>query len=814
MKECPACNRCFADNVNHCPTDGDTLRFTITGDTMLDGRYQLERRLGAGGMGCVYKGRHVFLKTSHAIKVILPDLVGNDPSLVTRFRQEAMAAAAIRHQNIISVTDFGVVNNTTPFLVMEFVEGRSLHDLLVAEGRLRPQRAIEIMLGVTAGVGAAHQQGIVHRDLKPLNIMLRNGYSATEGVKVLDFGLAKIKSGELLGSFVAAQTQGLMGSPFYMAPEQWSDEEPDARSDIYALGIILYQMIAGEVPFKGNSIPSIMNKHLTSPPPSFSAQGIAVTPEVEHVVLRALEKDPNRRPQSISEFSLELLQALARVSSGPTVGTETSSDIAQKTISFIDPGTVPPLSSKTVDKLPAPHVSTGNPLTESAQKTDAPRGMETVALPDAQRHDTSHPANAPQGRTTAYESPASTAFLPEGQSSGPPSATTPPMRTDARFDAAPVDAAPAAQHDAKKTQPISAHFQTANQFSQPLSPQHTGQQSAAQSMSAQSPTNFASSQPGQFAQASSVVAPTRSRLPVAVWAAAGALALLCVVAGLYLLLGGLGGDEAATNSSANLSTNASANTNAGTTAAIERVKPDLVSLPGGTFMIGRNDVPPRSASVSVAYQAWAYNQWPAHSVQIAPFAIDRTEVTNAEYAEFVEKTGYPAPPDWDGKRPAAGQERFPVRNVTLEDAERFAKWRSQRDGVEYRLPTEDEWEYAARGGEAARFFPWGRDWMDGRANIDSDSLKSVGSFPDGATPQGAQDMIGNVWEWTRTEAAMYKGNNLLMLAPGDAGKIVVRGGSFQSKSTGDEPISATARRWVVRDKKDPVIGFRLIRSVN
>src|SRR3712207_3072406 len=143
---------------------------------------------------------------------------------------------------------------------MEFVEGRSLHELLTTEKRLRPARAVELMLAVCAGVSAAHRLGIVHRDLKPLNILIKPDLPPQEGVKVLDFGLAKIKSGELLGSFVAAQTQGMMGSPFYMAPEQWSDDDIDVRADIYSLGVILYQMLAGEVPFRGASIPAIMNK--------------------------------------------------------------------------------------------------------------------------------------------------------------------------------------------------------------------------------------------------------------------------------------------------------------------------------------------------------------------------------------------------------------------------------------------------------------------------------------------------------------------------------------------------------------------------
>src|SRR5215210_522696 len=314
MKECPACRRCFPDHVNHCPNDGDATVHSIAGEPILDGRYQLERRLGHGGMGVVFQARHIFLKTAHAIKVILPDLVGNDPMLVTRFRQEALAAAAIRHQNIIAVTDFGVARGTMPFLVMEYVKGKSLHDILATEGPLAPGRALEIMSAVGAGVAAAHRQNIVHRDLKPLNIMLQDGMPVSEGLKILDFGLAKIKSGELLGSFVQAKTSGLMGSPFYMAPEQWSDEEPDARADIYSLGVILYQMLGGDVPFKGTGIPSIMKKHLTAAPPTLSSMGVNVPPQVEAVVRHALEKDADNRPQTVEAFISELRDAVAQTS--------------------------------------------------------------------------------------------------------------------------------------------------------------------------------------------------------------------------------------------------------------------------------------------------------------------------------------------------------------------------------------------------------------------------------------------------------------------------------------------------------------------
>src|SRR3984893_4348837 len=323
MKECPTCRNCFPDDVKNCPDDGGETSPSIIGEPILDGRYELEKRLGQGGMGVVYKARHIFLKTAHAIKIILPDLVGNDPNLVTRFRQEALAAAAIRHPNIIAVTDFGVVRGTMPFLVMEFVNGQSLQEIMTAEGAMPPARAFELIWPIAAGIAAAHRQNIVHRDLKPLNIMIQEKMSIHDGLKILDFGLAKIKSGELLGSFVQAKTSGLMGSPFYMAPEQWSDEEPDARADIYSLGVILYQMLAGDVPFKGSSIPSIMKKHLTQPPASFKSVGVDVPPAIEAVVRHALAKDPAARIPTVDDFLAELREAVAAEGSTGRTGRQT-----------------------------------------------------------------------------------------------------------------------------------------------------------------------------------------------------------------------------------------------------------------------------------------------------------------------------------------------------------------------------------------------------------------------------------------------------------------------------------------------------------
>src|SRR5215204_1794525 len=348
MKECQLCKNCYTDDVATCPKDGMPTMHTLAGEPVLEGKYHLESRLGQGGMGVVYKARHAFLKTQLAIKIILPDLVGNDPQLVTRFRQEALAAAAIRHQNVVGVTDYGVISGQIPFLVMEYVDGESLHDLLTREKVLSPEKALELMSAICAGVGAAHHQGIVHRDLKPLNIMICSDKpNMSQAVKILDFGLAKIKSGELLGSFIQAQTTGLMGSPYYMAPEQWADDDPDSRSDIYSLGVMLYQMLAGDVPFKGSSIPAIMKKHCSDPAPRFVELGVTISPTVEAAVLHTLHKDKEKRTPSVEVLITELREAVYP----SAIGIHTASGVNSLPISRLSVHTRPPQSRVFVDNV-------------------------------------------------------------------------------------------------------------------------------------------------------------------------------------------------------------------------------------------------------------------------------------------------------------------------------------------------------------------------------------------------------------------------------------------------------------------------------
>lgn len=209
---------------------------------------------------------------------------------------------------------------------------------------------------------------------------------------------------------------------------------------------------------------------------------------------------------------------------------------------------------------------------------------------------------------------------------------------------------------------------------------------------------------------------------------------------------------------------------------------------------------------------------PAHTVNVNSFYIDKTEVTNAQYAEFVQTTGYQAPSSeeeqnwtpWVGDKPPAGQEQWPVSNVSAAEAKAYAKWLSNRDGVKYRLPTEEEWEYVARDGSSAKLYPWGDQWVDGYANIGSSLPKPVGSYKQGATSTGVLDLIGNVWEWTSSKAAYYPGSS--SRADKNSQSMVVRGGSYQSKARGAEAITATSRYFVEPSDKHPLIGFRLVRE--
>jgi serine/threonine protein kinase/formylglycine-generating enzyme required for sulfatase activity len=787
MKECPVCKRCFPDEINHCPQDGDVTIPSLHGEPVLDARYQLEKRLGQGGMGVVFQARHIFLKTAHAIKVILPDLVGNDPMLVTRFRQEALAAAAIRHQNIIAVTDFGVARGTMPFLVMEFVNGRSLQEILAEEKVMAPDRALEIISALASGVAAAHRQNIVHRDLKPLNIMAQNGVPMSEGLKILDFGLAKIKSGDLLGSFVQAKTSGLMGSPFYMAPEQWSDDEPDARADIYSLGIILYQMLAGDVPFKGSSIPSIMKKHLTLSPPSFRSFGLDIPPQIEAVVRHALEKEPNARTPSIEAFLQELREAVSASPSSaipgvarPTGGLDPNRTVISALSSHTNPA-IGEVSQPDLNSL-AGTVSSASVRADVQQEVAETYRREQEQKERAAREELEREAEA---RRRAQEQE-----LRKRQEEEERERKAREER-EAR-ERQQREQIERVERQARELEEKLARLATSMPPPQVgvIDPEATQVRAAVQTQPG-ADNSFPGGQLAYQQSAPAISLPTGARK-------AAPLLIVAVVLISLLVIGGIVSVYLLTRQSSTTASDNPPPKVTDTPGRTSTVKTDLIEIPGGTFQMGRNDGPPQER--------------PQHEVTVQTFFMDRTEVTNEEYEGFVRDMRVEPPAHWVRGKPLPLQEKWPVVNVSPKDAEAFAAWRSKRDGVTYRLPTEEEWEYAARSGGEYRLYPWGDRWEDRKSVVKEADAKPVGSFPEGANRWGVVDLIGNVWEWTSTKASLYPGNTREIPAA-TRDWVVARGGSYSSDPRDRViPISATYRDWYEDEFRQPNYGFRLVKS--
>ena len=746
MKECQLCKNCFADDVGTCPNDGMPTVHTISGAPVLEGKYHLECRLGQGGMGVVYKARHAYLKTQLAIKVILPDLVGNDPQLVTRFRQEALAAAAIRHQNVVSVTDYGVIDGSLPFLVMEYVEGESLHDLLARDKALSPEKALELISAVCAGVGAAHHQGIVHRDLKPLNVMICSDKpNLSQAVKILDFGLAKIKSGELLGSFIQAQTTGLMGSPYYMAPEQWADEEPDSRSDIYSLGVMFYQMVAGDVPFKGSSIPAIMKKHISDPAPTLADGGIHVSPELEAAVSHTLEKDKNKRTATVEIFVQELTNAIL-----PMVATLPGTTMRSLPVSSLKIVSKPPQSKVFVD-----NVSVGETRDNGALLLD---GIQSGNHHLRVSHD-------------GFKD-----WLGDVVCDGKPQEVVAELQPGMR--------------DSKTAIPKPEELSvTGTAKTQTLDRQDTSDMQDEMAKTVQQ--NWGTS---ETEVATQVRQPKKSFFSPLVLGITGLFALFLIGAaglGAAYMLGVIGGGRDPGGNNVNSATPSPA------TSPTAKFNVDMAVIPDGSFVMGRN--------------AGRENERPEHPVDVKAFKMDKTEVTNAEYFAFVSETSYrPVPTDWVNDKPIGGLNQMPVRFVNIEDVDAFIKWRSKRDGVTYRLPTEEEWEYAARNGSKKNLYPWGDTFQAKCAVVDKESTEpervGTASCPD---DWGVMDLIGNVYEWTGTKASLYPGSKGTMLRDKEP-RNMIRGGAAFTKSAGEFGITSTFRQDVKASKRDHELGFRLV----
>src|SRR5215213_9398434 len=359
MKYCTTCKAKYEDSVTFCSIDGEVLEADPASivDTVLDGQYQMEALLGKGGMGAVYRARHILLGDRVAIKVLPPE-VRTNAEWLRRFRREGQAARRFRHPNSVTVYDLRTSADGTIYMVMEFVEGHTLADELKTRGRFTAAEAFEILTPIMSVLDTAHSMGVVHRDLKPENIMVGTPAEGGEPVvKLLDLGIAKMReiAGDKGGNTALTTAGQVLGTPYYMSPEQWGEiprdgsSEIDGRADIYSLGLVFYEMILGRRPLAGKTLHELRREHVTTAPRPLHEVAPDVPRGFSDAIERAIAKDRGDRQPTARALANELRAGL---STAPGSGgqpadfaetialkseLETNSDVNAPTILTLDP---------------------------------------------------------------------------------------------------------------------------------------------------------------------------------------------------------------------------------------------------------------------------------------------------------------------------------------------------------------------------------------------------------------------------------------------------------------------------------------------
>ena len=368
MKYCPACHKTYPGDYNVCPADQTGLQNSheLQPGMIIRNKYQILERIGIGGMGAVYRGRHITFNELCAIKIV-NDSIAGDANFLQRFQTEAVVTRKLRHPNAVRVDDFDYTEDGRPFIVMELVEGRNIGEILQAEGPFRVPRAIRIAVQVARALGVAHKLGVVHRDIKPANIILTTDEQGNENAKVLDFGIAKLR--EAAGDTQPGMTMTgmVVGTPLYMSPEQFMGKkagEIDGRTDLYSLGVVLYQMVTAQLPFEGETIYSLMMQHMegTVRPPHEAAPDQQIPDSLSQVILKSIDKAREKRFQTADEF----VAALEQVQIEPV----RSIPIANKPVASEPAANVAPSPSAPVSQMATV------PTPEPSQAVQVPTGTK------------------------------------------------------------------------------------------------------------------------------------------------------------------------------------------------------------------------------------------------------------------------------------------------------------------------------------------------------------------------------------------------------------------------------------------------------
>ena len=723
----------------------------------LYGKYDVLRKLGSGAMGDVWLVRHAILKSEHALKVIVPNFATNTLALM-RFQREFEVMATLRHEHAVTIYD-AAIDDDGGYIDMEYIVGATLHEILsTARGRAgrdpsNPLMSLEWIVRVLDQLcevlQAAHDKGIVHRDLKPSNMMLIGGrLVGKEYLKVLDFGIAKIRDDPegAIGrdrESSDVKTLGFIGTPSYGSPEQATGSaDLDGRSDLYSVGIMLYEFVAGRLPFRGNHW-QVMSQNATVPPPPFaeSAPRLRPMPELERTILRVLEKDPARRPRTARELADEIRRAVEAVGSAPWPARGADLD-------HLEP-------IETSQPTEREGFAGRLPLTEPAtlRAEVAPGSSKRLALaPDRVGFDDPPPAALRLRRPRPKLSGIGAILAIGAAVVGLAWLGLFARPTPAPVGGGSTDRTPAKPEGFERYWPLEYR---------PVEGSARGTPWPEKARRTTDETVFV-----RFTE------------------------------GIYLPEGfEVEGPDRVD----------------GWPRVITREAMRFLRMPGGTWVMGAWDAP----------NAIDRPDAPAHPVRLSGFYLQEFEVTHAQVEAYLDRTQSARPPEWERafnklKRRAIRPEiagRHPASNLSRKLALDFAAWAGGQ------LPTEAQWEYAARSLGKKRRYSWGETPPPGRtmANVDSLDMTTmpVGSFATDKTEQGVFDLVGNVQEMCRDAwVSSYSRSDEAVVdpcqPPGDPVKAeyAIRGGAYDSLPD-HCPVTRRDDR-LPAVEPDESLGFRLV----
>jgi serine/threonine protein kinase len=726
-------------------------------DTVVES-YRILREIGRGGNAIVYLAHDQKLDRPVALKML--HAFAYHPyrrRILERFRRGAQAAARLHHPNILPVYDFGEWQGTF-FIAMQYVQGHTLRQHLLGDDEtIRPvepmplPQALKIIQAVSAALQHAHEHGVIHRDVKPSNILLADNGN----IYLTDFGLAHVE-----GAAPITRSGETLGTPHYMSPEQGRGLPINHRSDIYSLGVVLFQMLTGQVPFHADTPAPVILKHMVDPLPNPRTLNPEISLMVEVVLRKALAKNPSDRYGTVKEFIQELEKAAA----------DHEAEIAAQTAPTVVGA--PPARLEQGGPAGPPRPPTGaRPVDRTAELRDY--DLDTSPLPPTRGSDRGRDMKWAivglilAGLVAVIVCGVAAFLLLGGPDLLDRRTPTPPQVAGATPTPSQIPATPTATPQPTETEVIVTTTET---------PTETATPTPSPTVPPDTPTATPSDTPSPTDTDTPTLTPTFTPQPTATATAT----------------------PTATFTPQPTATPTATPTTTSTPTASPTQPPPIPSgmvlIPAGNFIQGSSD-----AEIVAARQMcadgfggtcphpleWFSDETPRRTVYLDAFYIDKLEVTNQQFAAFAAATNYQTDAEKKSESQTwrtfntPGRENRPVIWISWNDANAYCQWAGKR------LPTEAEWEKAARGTDG-RIWPWSSNWENTRANTSDGGpgdVTPVGSYPTGASSYGVMDMTGNVWEWVADWYDPHWYSNSPLQNPGSPPSgvsRVLRGGSFRN----------------------------------